>query len=61
MQNITPFLWFNGNVEVATNLYTSLFPNSKVLFINKGPEGKAMEAMLKMKKLIVKDLYASIV
>jgi predicted 3-demethylubiquinone-9 3-methyltransferase (glyoxalase superfamily) len=44
MQNITPFLWFDGRVEEATNLYTSLFPNSKVIFINKGPDGKVMWA-----------------
>jgi len=29
--NITPFLWFNGNVEEALNFYVSVFKNSKVL------------------------------
>ena len=29
-QKITPFLWFNGNVEEALNLYTSVFKNAKI-------------------------------
>ena len=29
--NITPFLWFNGNVEEALNFYVSVFKNSKVI------------------------------
>lgn len=29
--NITPFLWFNGNVEEAVNFYTSVFKNSKII------------------------------
>ena len=31
MKKITPFLWFNGNIEEALNLYTSIFKNSKVI------------------------------
>ncbi len=30
MQKITPFLWFNGNIEEAINFYTSVFKNTKV-------------------------------
>lgn len=29
-QKITPFLWFDNNAEEATNLYTSVFKNSKI-------------------------------
>ncbi len=29
-QKITPFLWFDKNAEEAVNLYTSIFPNSKI-------------------------------
>ncbi|MCR8557928.1 VOC family protein [Mucilaginibacter sp. BJC16-A38] len=29
-QGITPFLWFNGNVEEALNFYTSVFEDSKI-------------------------------
>jgi predicted 3-demethylubiquinone-9 3-methyltransferase (glyoxalase superfamily) len=39
MQKITPFLWFNDNAEEAMNFYVSLFKNSKVLSVNRLPEG----------------------
>jgi len=29
--NISPFLWFNGNLEEAMNFYTSVFKNSKII------------------------------
>lgn len=35
MQKITPFLWFDGNVEEAMSYYVSLFPNSKVLGVDR--------------------------
>ena len=31
MQKITTFLWFDDNAEEAVNLYTSIFPNSKIV------------------------------
>ncbi len=34
-QKITPFLWFNGNVEEALNFYTSVFKNSKVVNVRR--------------------------
>jgi predicted 3-demethylubiquinone-9 3-methyltransferase (glyoxalase superfamily) len=30
MQTITPFLWFNGNVEEAVRFYASVFPNTRI-------------------------------
>ena len=42
MHKITPFLWFDGNAEEATNFYVSIFKNSKVLRVMPGPGGKAM-------------------
>jgi predicted 3-demethylubiquinone-9 3-methyltransferase (glyoxalase superfamily) len=30
MRGITPFLWFDDQAEEAAELYTSLFPNSKI-------------------------------
>ena len=30
MQQISPFLWFDGNAEEAVNFYTSVFKNSKI-------------------------------
>ncbi len=31
MQKVTPFLWYNGHVEEAVALYTSVFPSSRIL------------------------------
>lgn len=42
MKKITPFLWFDTQAEEAMNFYTSIFKNSKVLGVSRGPDGKAM-------------------
>jgi len=46
MLKITPFLWFDNNLEEALEFYTSIFKNSKVLEIQRfdaaGPDGKSM-------------------
>ena len=34
MQKIIPFLWFDNQAEEATNFYTSIFKNSKIVSIN---------------------------
>ena len=39
MQRITPFLWFDNNAEEAMNFYVSLFPDSKILDVQRYPEG----------------------
>ena len=39
MQKITPFLWFDGKAEEAAKLYTSIFPNSKIISIKYWSEG----------------------
>jgi predicted 3-demethylubiquinone-9 3-methyltransferase (glyoxalase superfamily) len=39
---VTPFLWFDGNAEEATDFYLSVFKNSKRLSVMPGPGGKAM-------------------
>ena len=41
MKKITPFLWFDTQAEEAMNFYVSLFKNSKVLNVSRGPDGKA--------------------
>jgi predicted 3-demethylubiquinone-9 3-methyltransferase (glyoxalase superfamily) len=46
MQKITPFLWFDGNVEEAVHFYTGIFKNSKVLSAMPGPGGTMMSATL---------------
>ena len=48
MQKITPFLWFDGKAEEAAKLYTSIFPNSKIISVSRygdagpGPKGSVM-------------------
>jgi predicted 3-demethylubiquinone-9 3-methyltransferase (glyoxalase superfamily) len=39
MQKITPYLWFDNNAEEAMNFYIALFPDSKVLDVQRYPEG----------------------
>ena len=40
MQKIHPMLWFNDQAQEAAELYTSIFPNSKIRGITKyGPPG----------------------
>ncbi|HEX5170361.1 MAG TPA: VOC family protein [Cyclobacteriaceae bacterium] len=39
---ITPFLWFDNNLEEAVGFYTSVFKNSKVLNMSRCPEGSPM-------------------
>ena len=41
MSKITPFLWFDTQAEEAMNFYVSLFKNSKVHDISRGPDGNA--------------------
>lgn len=38
MQKITPNLWFDTQAEEAAKLYTSLFPDSKILNVSHYPE-----------------------
>ena len=41
MQKISPFLWYNSNVDEVIDLYTSIFKSSKV--INRNPMGATIE------------------
>jgi predicted 3-demethylubiquinone-9 3-methyltransferase (glyoxalase superfamily) len=41
MKKITPFLWFDTQAEEAMNFYVSIFKNSKVGSVSRGPDGKA--------------------
>jgi predicted 3-demethylubiquinone-9 3-methyltransferase (glyoxalase superfamily) len=48
LQKITPFLWFDHEAEEAATMYTSIFPNSKIVKVTRygsagpGPAGSAM-------------------
>ena len=44
MRKITPFLWFDGQAEEATNFYVSIFKNSKVGVYPYGDAGRARRA-----------------
>lgn len=39
MQKITPFLWFDNNLEEAINFYVSIFKNSKIVHIARHGDG----------------------
>ncbi len=41
MQKITPFLWFDDQAEEAMNFYASIFKDSKITNVSRGPDGKA--------------------
>jgi predicted 3-demethylubiquinone-9 3-methyltransferase (glyoxalase superfamily) len=41
MKKITPFLWFDTQAEEAMHFYVSVFKNSKVLDVSRGPDGRA--------------------
>ena len=36
-QKVTPFLWFDNQAEEAANIYVSLFPDSAVTRVTRGP------------------------
>jgi len=48
MQKITPFLWFDKNVEETMNFYISVFKDAKVLQVSRYPEGSPMPAGMVM-------------
>jgi predicted 3-demethylubiquinone-9 3-methyltransferase (glyoxalase superfamily) len=48
MPKITPFLWYDGKVEEAMNLYLSIFRNSKVVSTMPGPDGSIMAATFEL-------------
>ena len=47
MQTITPFLWFDTQAEEAMNFYTSVFPNSKVIAVNRA-QGRTISVVFEV-------------
>lgn len=43
---LTPFLWFDGQAEEAATFYASVFPDSRVLSVQKIPSGPATDNAL---------------
>jgi predicted 3-demethylubiquinone-9 3-methyltransferase (glyoxalase superfamily) len=54
-QKITPFLWFDGKAEEAMNFYVSIFANSKVKSLSRGPDGRVFSAIFQLEG---QDFYA---
>jgi predicted 3-demethylubiquinone-9 3-methyltransferase (glyoxalase superfamily) len=48
MQTVTPFLWFDGKAEEAMNFYLSVFKNSTVTNVARGPSGSVMSATFEL-------------
>ena len=46
-QKIAPFLWLNGHVAEAIDLYTSVFKNSKTIYANRAGD-KIMTAKIQL-------------
>jgi len=44
MKSISPFLWFDDDLEDAIEHYSGIFPDAKVHNLVRGPEGTAMMA-----------------
>lgn len=37
MSKISPCLWFNGEAEAAASLYTTIFPDSRIVSVDRSP------------------------
>ncbi len=48
MKKITPFLWFDTQAEEAMNFYVSVFKNSKVGGVSRGPDGRAFSVSFEL-------------
>jgi predicted 3-demethylubiquinone-9 3-methyltransferase (glyoxalase superfamily) len=49
MQKITPFLWFDGNAEEATNFYVTIFRKARVISVSRiGGEGGVMSTTFEL-------------
>jgi predicted 3-demethylubiquinone-9 3-methyltransferase (glyoxalase superfamily) len=44
MKSITPFLWFDDDLEAAVELYTSVFPDATVHGMSRSPDGRVFTA-----------------
>jgi predicted 3-demethylubiquinone-9 3-methyltransferase (glyoxalase superfamily) len=44
MQKIRPFLWFDETLEEAINFYASIFPDARILSVQRGSDAKAFTA-----------------
>lgn len=57
VQKITPSLWFDNNAEEAMNFYVSVFPNSKIVSIEKYPENADDEHLKGMNGKVLHGVF----
>jgi predicted 3-demethylubiquinone-9 3-methyltransferase (glyoxalase superfamily) len=58
MQKISPYLWFtDGKTEEAMNFYVSLFDNSRIVSIERYPEGRQEEYMQGMEGKVLTAVF----
>jgi len=57
IQKISPFLWFDNNCEEAVNFYTSIFPNSQILSMQKYPDNVDDPHMKGMEGKIITAIF----
>ena len=55
MPKIRPFLWFDGDAEAAAELYVSLFENSRIVSVDRYPEGSPFPAGSAMSVTMILD------
>ncbi len=48
MTSITPFLWFDDNAQEAIQLYSAVFPDTRVLEHTEGPDGTLFTATIEV-------------
>jgi predicted 3-demethylubiquinone-9 3-methyltransferase (glyoxalase superfamily) len=48
MHKVSPFMMFSSGAEEAAKLYTSVFKNSKILSVSRGPDGTAMSVSFEL-------------
>lgn len=57
MQKIVPHLWFDSQAEEAMNFYVSCFPNSRVVSIDRYPEGRSEPYMQNMQGKVLTEVF----
>lgn len=57
MQKITPSLWFDKNAEEAMKFYASIFPNSKIVSIQRYPDNVDDEHMKGMDGKVLNGIF----
>jgi predicted 3-demethylubiquinone-9 3-methyltransferase (glyoxalase superfamily) len=57
MSAVTPFIWFKDNAEEAMNYYVSLFPNSKIVEIQRYEGGSGIPGEDKLKGKVLTGIF----